>query len=370
MTVMLNLLLVSSVSFCCVFFVCYLIKRFDHLHASISHDHDIGSVQKYHDEPVPRVGGVAIMAGLFISFCATANVFDPGGVGQINWCLLLISALPVFICGFIEDITKQVSGSIRLLLSFISAGIAAALLGTVVHTVNIPALDAVVAWSPVAIIFTVFGVGGVTHSFNLIDGYNGLASGVNVILMAGMAFVAYLLGDLTVLMLSFFVIMATLGFFVWNWPRGHIFLGDGGAYLLGFLSAVILLMLLNRNPIVSTWFGLVLFGYPVFETLYSIFRRKVYQRVSHDTPDDQHLHQLIYKLIVRVRGNDHGSWISNNSLTSVPIWFGVSLGTFFSVCFYDNTQVLMWFLLVGVLLYKLTYRVLLRLNQKNAPSAR
>ena len=365
MIMLIHALLISTASFGFVFLMCYLIKRFDHAHAHITHDHDVAGIQKFHDAPVPRVGGLAIFAGLLVCFYVMATLVDPEGVGRIKLDLLMLSALPVFIGGLIEDLTKRVSVTIRLLLSFISAGIAAALLGAVVHTVNIPALDPMMAWPPVAIGFTVFAVAGVSQSFNLIDGYNGLTAGTTLIIMSGLAFLAHLLGDEAVLMLSLFVGMSTLGFMVWNWPRGQIFLGDGGAYLLGFLSAVILLMFLNRNPSVSAWFALVMVGLPVFETLYSVYRRKVLHNVSHDMPDDKHLHQLIYKFILRVRGDGGGSWISNNSLTPLPIWLAVSIFTYCAVRFYSNTQALMWLFLIGAVLYKLVYRALLRSAKRN-----
>ena len=65
-----------------------------------------------------------------------------------------------------------------------------------------------------------------------------------------------------------------LGFFVWNFPAGLIFLGDGGAYFLGFYLAELAILLLHRNPEVSPMFPLLLCIYPVFETLFSIYRRK------------------------------------------------------------------------------------------------
>ena len=64
-----------------------------------------------------------------------------------------------------------------------------------------------------------------------------------------------------------------LGFFVWNFPAGLIFLGDGGAYFLGFYVAELAILLLHRNPAVSPMFPLLLCIYPVFETLFSIYRR-------------------------------------------------------------------------------------------------
>lgn len=352
-----------------VFLICYLIKRYEHLHAAITHDHDTTGIQKLHSVPVPRIGGIAIMAGLLVGFGLMAIFEDPNGDGTVQLGLLLMSAFPVFVVGIIEDLTKRVSVSLRLLFSFVSAGLAAISLDAMIHSLNISWLDAWFAWPPIAVAFTIFVVGGVPHSFNMIDGCNGLSAGVSLIVMTSLAYVAYLLGDQTVLMLSLFVGMAILGFFVWNWPRGLIFMGDGGAYLLGFLSAVIFLILLNRNPSVSPWFAATLLGYPIFETLYSIFRRTILLKTRHDMSDDRHMHQLIYYLINRVRDNDQGSWISNNSLTSLPIWFIMAMSAFVSVSLYDNTRALIWFCLAGILIYKLSYRLLLWSTKKSANGA-
>jgi len=81
--------------------------------------------------------------------------------------------------------------------------------------------------------------------------------------------------------------------------RGQIFLGDGGAYLVGFLLAELSVLLTIRQPGVSPWFPVLVMCHPLVETLYSIYRRKVVQRGQLSGPDFDHLHQRIYKRLSR-----------------------------------------------------------------------
>ena len=152
--------------------------------------------------------------------------------------------------------------------------------------------------------------------------------------------------------------MATLGFLIFNWPGGRIFAGDGGAYLLGYLTVTLMVLLVARNPEVSPWFPLVTLGYPVFETLFSIYRRRFFQHVRHDAPDDLHLHQLIYRLVEAHRKDVGGGRLSNNSLSVMPIWLAVLLVALAAVHFAANTRALMGILLLGAVAYKLLYRTL------------
>ena len=358
-------LLLSTPAFFFTFLICYLIKRYESLHGRFSHDHDLSGVQKFHTIPVPRVGGLAIFVGLSLSLWTLSIYLPPTGVRRAYLGLLLLASLPVFLGGLIEDLTKNISARRRLLLAFVSAALGILLVHAELHRLDVAWLDPLLTGTFFLLLFTVFSVGGATHSFNLIDGYNGLAGGVGLIVLAATGFVAYGLSDHVVLMLSINMFMATLGFLMWNWPKGRIFLGDGGAYLLGFMIASLLVILLDRNPSVSTWFPLCLVGYPTFETLFSIFRRRFFQKTRHDVPDDLHLHQLIHRQVARLRGQVPHSWIYNNSLTSVPLWLIVSAASLVIVYFYDNTNALMWIYLVGILAYKALYRVLYWLYQRD-----
>ena len=113
--------------------------------------------------------------------------------------------------------------------------------------------------------------------------------------------------------------IAGLGFLLWNWPRGLIFLGDGGAYFIGYLVAVLSFLLVARHRgVVTPWYPFLLFIYPVFETLFSIWRRKVVRGASPGLPDGLHLHQLVFRRLVRwaVGRKDAASLTLRNSLTA------------------------------------------------------
>jgi UDP-N-acetylmuramyl pentapeptide phosphotransferase/UDP-N-acetylglucosamine-1-phosphate transferase len=140
--------------------------------------------------------------------------------------------------------------------------------------------------------FTAFAVGGVANAVNIIDGFNGLASGTVVICLGALGFIALGAGDVALAHTCFIVAAVVTGFFVVNFPFGKLFLGDGGAYFLGFVLAWLAVMLCARNPSVSPWASLMACGYPIFETLFTIVRR-VWANSHPGAPDSQHLHSLV-----------------------------------------------------------------------------
>ncbi len=282
-------------AFAAAWFAGWLIIKYEHLHSHLSHDHVGSGPQKYHSQPTPRIGGLMVMVGLLVAG-GVILVGDLPIKHEIG--LLLVAGIPAFLGGLVEDLTKQVGVLTRLLLTMLSGAVAVWLLGAALSRLDIPGVDQALQWLPLAVIFTSFAVGGVANAINIIDGYNGLAGGFSVIVLAAIAYVANLVGDGLVFGSALALAGALLGFLVWNWPRGQIFLGDGGAYLLGFLLAYLSVLLSARNPEVSPWFPLLLIIYPVFETLFSIYRKKILRGHSPGKPDGLHLHMLIYKRVV------------------------------------------------------------------------
>lgn len=342
---------------------CWLILQHDRMHSYLTHD-NLPGIQKIHGASVPRVGGLALLFALLVGLPLLRQLF-PGARFIDLLEVLMLSSLPVFLGGFMEDLLANIRVPVRLGLSFLSSSLFVVLSGAIVPTLNVQLLDQLLTAIPLGLsLFTVFAVAGVTHSFNLVDGLNGLASGVAVVINTAAMATAYAVGDHSVVMLSLLLNATTLGFLVWNWPRGKIFLGDGGAYMLGFMTAAILVLLVQRNPVVSAWLPLVLVGFPVFETLYSIYRRKHQTKKSPGAPDNLHMHQLVYRLVVNLR-QDHYPWlISSNSLTTLPILLAAGLVSTLAVCFFADTRALMVTFLVGVVLYVMVYRFLLALSSR------
>src|SRR5699024_9358422 len=115
----------------------------------------------------------------------------------------------------------------------------------------------------------------------------------------------------------------------WNFPYGRVFLGDGGAYFLGFMLAQLAVQLVVRNPGVSPVYALAVLFYPVFETLFSIWRRRVIRGTPVDQPDALHLHQLIFRRVVRAAWRHDlpdGESELCNAMTSPYLWVLALIG--------------------------------------------
>ena len=314
---------------------CLLLIRYQHLHHHITGDTDLVGIQKFHTRPVPRIGGLAIYIGLI--FALLGRWWTDHQVSLFA-TFLLLSVLPCFLAGLLEDLTKKIGSKERLLAAMASAGLAGLLLNAWLTNVQIFGLDWVLAFPLISIPFTLFCIAGVAHSFNLIDGYNGLSSAVAAIILIALAYVAFQVKDVSIMVCAFAGIGAILGFLFWNYPRGLIFLGDGGAYLIGFWIAELSLLLVLRNPSVSKWFPLLLCFYPIFETLFTMYRRIIVRRVSPGIHDAAHLHQIIYKRVVRwAIGTTQGDLqTQRNSITAPYLWFLSSLAVIPAVIFWNN----------------------------------
>lgn len=339
-------------------FTAWLIIRYEHLHAHFSHDHTHAGPQKFHALPTPRVGGIPLMIGLLISGVLLQSLPYPPDATPFG--LLLLAALPVYLGGLTEDITKKVGVKERLLLSMLSGLFGCWLLSATIPNVQIANFAPIPIWQPLAVALTVFAVGGVANALNIIDGYNGLAAGFGVIASIALAIAAAMYGDSFLLYANLAMAGSLLGFLVWNWPHGKIFLGDGGAYLLGFWLAEMSVLLLVRNPEVSLWLPMAIMIYPVFETLFSIYRRKFKHRTNPGQPDATHLHQLVYKRLVRIHVGTRvvGEKIARNSRVAPYFWVFTSLFCGLTLLLHNTSWALQLLTSGFAIVYVVLYRTL------------
>jgi UDP-N-acetylmuramyl pentapeptide phosphotransferase/UDP-N-acetylglucosamine-1-phosphate transferase len=311
----------ASIAFAASLVVSVLIVMSQKWHGGLSHDHDLDGVQKVHTTAVPRIGGLSVLVGIVLGCVGFRNIYqtEPAQAISTAMFLLLVASLPAFLAGFIEDFTKRVSVRMRLVATALSALAASALLGATVTQLDIWGVDALLAFTPVALLVTAIVVAGGSNAINIIDGFNGLSSSTIVIMAAGLAAVALRCGDSLVANLGMLGIGATLGFMVLNYPRGKLFLGDGGAYFLGFWVSEMAVLLLVRNSSVNAWQVLSICAYPVIEVLFSIYRRRFIQNVSPGAPDALHLHTLVYRRIVfkYVDKNSKNPWKRNAAVACI-----------------------------------------------------
>lgn len=308
--------------------------------------------QRFHAGDVPRLGGVAMLCALLVVSLRQVHplVGDVGASAQTfeAWALFMVSVLPAVMGGIYEDLTHRLSAVTRLTLSGVSATLAVGLLGLNINRLELWWIDSLWQAYPVfGMVLAWLAIAGLPHAFNLIDGYNGLASVVALFIASALAYVALKVGDWPMAALLAALAGATAGFLVWNYPKGLLFAGDGGAYLWGVVLAISSIALVQRNPAVSPWFPLLLLAYPVMETLFSIYRKLV-RGDSPGVADALHFHQLVYRRIVRgVFHRDAArQLLMRNNRTSPYLW-GFAMTTVVpAVLFWDKTPVLMtgWWL--------------------------
>lgn len=307
--------------------VCGFIIWSERWHGRFSHDAVQSGPQKFHAVAVPRIGGIAIACSLAATLVGL-DAADLLATDTVHgFALLALSALPAFGGGLAEDLTKKVGVLARLLLTMAAGALASIMIGATLTRLDVPGLDNLLQYWPLfAIVFTAFAVGGVANAINIIDGYHGLAAGYSIIVLAALAWVSIQVGDQVVLLASLTMMGAMTGFLVWNWPSGKIFLGDGGAYLLGFWLAELGVLLVVRNPEVSPWFPLAIMAYPIWETLFSMYRRKIVHNHNAGHPDALHLHQLVYQRLVRVAVGSRTSIdiTRRNSRVAIYCWVGTA----------------------------------------------
>lgn len=328
------------VAFFTSFIATILIIRTQKLHGALSGDQDFDGPQKFHTQAVPRIGGLAIGLAIFTSIAVNLQ----SGIHEFEKLLFLFCALPAFGIGITEDLTKKVSIRLRLIFTASGSLLACLFLNIKITGIGIPVLDLIFLVPMISIIFTVFAVTGLANAYNIIDGFNGLSSMVGIITLLTLGYMSIKLNDPIIIFLSFAMTSAILGFFLLNYPRGLIFLGDGGAYLIGFWVAGLSVLLINRHSEVSPWFALMVNAYPTLETLFTIYRRKFHQGKSPGHPDGIHFHSLIFRRVLnKPHVNSEVGLLDANSRTSPYLWVLSSLATIPAILFWYSTPILIGF---------------------------
>lgn len=345
------------------FVVSLFIVQSQRWHGFVSNDHDLGGVQKVHALAVPRVGGIAVVSGILFGILAYAFFFPKQvPAARLSAILLLVVAgAPAFVAGIAEDLSKCISVRIRLIATFASALVASALLGATVHNLDIWGLDNLLKATPIAVLVTALVVAGGANAVNIIDGFNGLAGSVITIMALAIAAIALEHRDIFVATLGFLGAGSAIGFLLVNFPRGKLFLGDGGAYFLGFWVAEGAVLLLVRNVSVNAWQVLSICAYPVIEVLFSMYRRRVIQQVSPGAPDRLHLHTLVYRRVVRklIKVEPPQAWLQNATTAGVIVpW--VAMMSLLSVLVGQSILVAIGLVLAQVVFYIAVYRRLVR----------
>lgn len=302
--------------------VAWLLVRTRDLHLHLTGDHPASGPQKLHTESTPRIGGLAVMAGLLAGLVALYLLAPPAqlvALDALHTVRLGIGFLPLFGLGLIEDISKAVSVRLRMAVSLVAGALAYFLAGVRIESLGLPWLDALVLGLPLVgqvapLALTLIAVAGLVHAMNIVDGLNGLLAGIAMVILGVLAVVANQFGESALALFALTGLAAVAGFALFNFPRGRLFCGDAGAYLIGYLIAVIVILLVLRQKAISPWFALAVVIHPVTETLYSAWRRwRLGLSPTH--PDARHMHSL-WAANLQQRRDESGQ----------QVWLGVNAG--------------------------------------------
>jgi len=358
------ILLVLCGAISCI--ACGLLLRYEH---GSSRRYGLSMPQRFHAGHVPRLGGVAMMLACTTGWAWIVNA--EGLIGTSHQIKLTSgvalawwgSAMVAVAGGVAEDLTHRLNATWRLLITLLAGVLATWSLGLSIPSLGVSFIQpwwSAMPWLGLAL--AIFAVAGLPHAFNLIDGYNGLAGIVALICSLALAYVSLLVGDRQLAAIAVVLAGSTAGFLLWNYPRGLIFAGDGGAYLWGVIIAMASVQLVQRYSSVSPWFPVLLLIYPVWETFFSIYR-KLARGQSPGVADALHFHQLIYRRIVRGvfdEDDEARRMLMRNNRTSPYLWGFTILTVIPAVLFWDNTHVLMFFAALFVVGYVWAYVSIVR----------
>ena len=245
--------------------------------------------RRVHKKPIPVGGGIAMV----ITVTLLMLYYLP-----INKSLImtLIASLVIALSGLYDD-KKDLSPKLKFLFQIL-AGVLLVLGGMKIEFLTNPfdSHDALFILNMLSIPVTIFWVCGITNTINLIDGLDGLASGVSMICAISMFFITYKMGRYDVSMVCALVAGACLGFLPFNFNPAKIFMGDTGALYLGFmLSYISISGFLKQAAILMIFVPVLILGVPVFDTAFAMVRRKLSGK-SMVEADKGHLHHRLLKM--------------------------------------------------------------------------
>jgi UDP-GlcNAc:undecaprenyl-phosphate GlcNAc-1-phosphate transferase len=249
------------------------------------------SRRKFHAKPISRLGGAPIFAVLALG-TAVAAWF--GFLSWERWMPLALCNTMIFSVGLMDDI-KPLGARVKL-IGQIGAALILYALGVSIDFLSNPFGEGSLDLGWWALPLTVFWLVAIPNIVNLIDGMDGLAGGFGMFLCLTVAFVGHYQLQPDVVVVSLVMAGALGGFLIFNFPPAKIFLGDGGAYLIGFFIASVSLLSSNKGSVIGALLVMIIaLGVPILDTLFAILRRSI-RGVPVFRADAEHIHHRLILL--------------------------------------------------------------------------
>ncbi|OYW76323.1 MAG: hypothetical protein B7Z37_09170 [Verrucomicrobia bacterium 12-59-8] len=247
--------------------------------------------RKLHEKAISRLGGAPIFLAVGLASIVAGYI---GGLGWTRWLPVAVCNAMIFSVGFVDDL-KPLGAKVKL-VGQIGTALILYSLGVSIDILSNPFGEGALTLGWWSLPLTLLWLVSIPNIVNLIDGMDGLAGGFGLFLSLTLAFLGYYSRQPDVLVVSLAMAGALAGFLIFNLPPAKIFLGDGGAYLIGFFIASVSLFTSNKGSIIGALLVIIIaLGVPILDTLFAIIRRAI-RGVSIFNADAEHIHHRLILL--------------------------------------------------------------------------
>ena len=266
----------------------------------------------------------------------------------------IIFSSVIFILGVFSDLGLLESPLKRFILQSLAILSFLILYETGIDSIRIEFFDYFIQNKVINLLFTTFCILIVINGSNFMDGVNTLTVGYFILILVSLLFIFYnnqnLILNYDLIMISIIPLFVVFIFNIF----GKIYLGDNGAYLVAFIISIILIDISKNNIKISPYYVVNLLWYPAFENFFSIIRKTI-QKKSPMSPDNEHLHQLLFSYFKKIKGLNK---TFANSLTACSInFFNLTIFAFASF-YYSKTNIQILIILISLFFYNFCYFVL------------
>ena len=267
-----------------------------------------------HTEKISRVGGIGIIVGFFISYCLFFILFDNKDNRSLMHFSVFFGALACFCLGLVDDL-RPIDAKLKFICQ-IAIAVFAHASGLKIDNLILPFIEWDLDLGNVSLILTVIWLVSIMNLINLIDGLDGLAGGIGFMLMILLVILSIEKGIGISTFLSIGMAGAILGFLIHNFPPARVYMGDSGAYTIGFVIGALSLMNFQKGAVIAALLGpMMALALPILDVLFAIVRRGI-QGLPLFRPDKAHIHHQLMR-----KGLSHKN--------TVLILYGISLVALF-----------------------------------------
>ena len=255
--------------------------------------HHIGAIdipkdaRRVHNKPIPKLGGL----GIFASFLFGYMLF---GIQSIQMNSILIASFIIMIYGIFDDI-KTLSSRYELLGQFLATLVITFYGNILINDITVFGLT--INFGILAYPVTIFFLLGCTNAIRLIDGIDGLSSGISSIFFLTIGIIAFFQGkvDTLEITMAFIMLGSCFGFLIHNFPPAKLFVGEAGSAFMGFIIGVVSILGYKGTLVTSLVVPITILAIPILDTLFAIIRRKLKGKPIFEA-DKDHLHHQFLKM--------------------------------------------------------------------------